>query len=196
MHEAIERLTRGGVFLFVAINEDMIPGYTRQLPVMRDTTETPIFVITSSYTREKSVTAMSLGANVYNPFAGVTSENVHAALDILKQQRDGEKSAKPPPVLFGGDIVLSSLRRVAFVNDTPVELTKTEFDILRYLMANRGIVLTHSQILWKIRGDDYMENGQRFVWRALSRLRIKLAEVAPEHEYIKAEYGVGYKFLS
>ena len=61
MNDAISKLVKGDEFLFVVINEDTITDFIKQLPVMRDATELPIFVVTSTYTIDKKIKAMSLG---------------------------------------------------------------------------------------------------------------------------------------
>ena len=196
MHEAITRLARGEVYLFVAINEDTI-DYAGQLPLLRDMTDTPIFVITSHYTTDKKTHALSLGADVYDPFAEISVQNIRGALELLKlQNKWANRPRQPMPLLIGGNIVLSPSRRKVFVKDTEVTLTKKEFELLRHLMANQGRFLSSAQLLCEVWDDEYHENGNNVLWQAISRLRYKLSEVSPEAEYIKAEREVGYIFLA
>ena len=197
MHEAIVRLKSGEQFFFVVINEDCIPEFLIQLPVMRDITAFPIIVVTSTFTMEKKIIAMDHGADLYVPFSEKIEHDIHATFRVFKaQSRWANRPDNPPPVLIVGDIVLSLSRRTVLVKDTPVSLTKLEFDVLHYLMANQGHFLTHSQILLKVWGSDYQDDGSGLLRRTISRLRRKLSKISPDCEYIKVEREVGYKFLT
>jgi len=55
MSEAIILLSQGNEYLFIGINEDSLPNFISQLHIMRDMTDTPIFIITSSYSVEKEI---------------------------------------------------------------------------------------------------------------------------------------------
>ena len=195
MHEAITRLINGGEFLFVVINEDTIVDFTEQLPVMRDITNTPIFVFTNSYTIKKKIKAMELGADMYDPHNTYVKDDVLEALEILKVQN--RWATKPPnhlPLLVCGDIILSPLRRSVFVRDVKISLTKIEFDILEYLMINDGIILTHTQILRTIWGGEHGEISHDVLWSAIKRLREKLRVSPGSPTYIVSEREIGYCF--
>ena len=73
-----------------------------------------------------------------------------------------------------------------------VSLTKMEFDILEYLMSNRGIILTHTQILYTIWGDEYEETSYKVLRNAIKRLREKLRISPDSPNYIENEREVGY----
>jgi len=60
MSDAINRLVKGYEFLCIAINEDTICDFMKLLPIMRDATDTPIFIVTSTYTIDKKIKAMNL----------------------------------------------------------------------------------------------------------------------------------------
>jgi DNA-binding response OmpR family regulator len=195
MHDAVDRLVKGGEFLFVVINEDTIFDFMKQLPVMRDATDLPIFVVTSAYTIDKKIRAMNLGADVYDPFVSYTKKTVLLALETLKvQNRWSNRAQKQVAILTGGDIILSQLRRKVFVKNTEVSLAKKEFDILRYLMANSGCVVEHKQLMGEIWGKDYNEKDTDILWRTINRIRTKLSGVYPDNGYIRIERGVGYAF--
>jgi len=195
IHDAINCFIKGGEFLFVAINEDTISDFMEQLPVLRDATDLPIFIVTSAYTLDKKIKAMYLGADVYEPLISYADQNVLLALELLKAQN---RWAKRPPkqigILTGGDIVLSSWRRKVFVKGTEVSLAKKEFDILRYLMENSGCVVEHRQLMEEIWGEDYDEKDTDILWRTINRIRTKLSGIYPDREYIRIERGVGYAF--
>ena len=196
MQKAIERLICDSEFFFIVINEDTIQNYMSSLSLMRDVTDVPIFVVTSSYTVEKRVKAYKLGVDVYEPFNNCTHDYIISVLELLNlKKRWSERSIKPMPVLVSNGVILSPARRMVIVEDTEICLTKKEFDILHYLMEKNGAIVGHAQILKKIWGDHYSENDTDVLWRTVDRLRRKLSQVSPECKYIKVEYGIGYRFL-
>ncbi len=157
MHEAINILVRGGTYFMVAINEDTNPNCLEQLPFMDDSTESPIFVISSTYTMDKGTIYMNAGADCYGPFSAFDHGNVLSALIILqKQNKRNKQQEKTMSILISNDIILSGARRAVCVRGKLVKLTKLEFDILYYLMTNSDLILTHTQILLKIKGDEEM----------------------------------------
>jgi DNA-binding response OmpR family regulator len=196
MHEAIARLVRGDEFLFIAINEDTIPDYIKQIPIMRDVTDKSIFVITSSYTNQKKIAAISLGVDVYDPFNDYAKDNVLGALELLRlQNKWSNRSHIMLPLLVSSDVILSRSRQCVFVKDIEVSLTKKEFDILEYLMSNKGQFLTHTQILRKVWGDEYEGASHDVIWNSIKRLRAKLNVSRDSFDYIESRREVGYRFI-
>jgi len=196
MHEAISLLARSGEYIFITINEDSIPDFMLQIHIMRDVTDVPIFVLTSSYTVDKKIKAMSYGADAYDPINEYIKDNVLSMLEMLKaQNRWAKRKQISMPVLVGGSIILSQSRRKVFVENTEVSLTKKEFDILRCLMDNSGHVVTHVRLLQNVWGDEYSETDTDVLWRTINRLRKKLSKAFSKDGYIKVERGVGYQFL-
>jgi DNA-binding response OmpR family regulator len=197
MSEAIKLLKRRNDFLFIAINEDTVPDFMSMLPIMRDSTNSPIFIITSVYTMEKWIKAINCGADTYDPFNTCARENILGALTFLKaQSRRAKRLPKPLQILIGGDIILSPLRRSVYLKDIRIPLTKKEFDILHFLMDRDENVVTHAQLMSKIWGDEYKSKGVDVLWQTVNRLRRKLSKASPTTEYIEVERGVGYRFSS
>ncbi|MCL2083841.1 MAG: winged helix-turn-helix domain-containing protein [Oscillospiraceae bacterium] len=191
--EAASRLARGN-FLFVAVNEDSIPGFMPQLRAMRDAADIPIFVLTSHYTIDKKIQAMNCGADVYDAFDAYRKDDVLTALELLKSP--GGYTAYPQKALRCGDISLLPPQRSVFVKNIEVTLTKKEFDILQYLISNRGCVVTHIQLLKAVWGGGHDMSDIGVLWRTVDRLRKKLSEAFPAKEYIKVERGLGYKIIT
>ena len=88
------------------------------------------------------------------------------------------------------DIMIHPGRREVIVNDEPVQLTYTEFQVLHYLVKRPGWVFTRSQIVDAVRGDDYPVTD-RSVDVQIVGLRRKLGD---HGKYIKTVRGVGYTF--
>ena len=195
MNGAINRLARGDEFLLVVINEDTIMDYMAKLPVLRDVTDIPIFIVSSTFTIENKIRAMNLGADVYDQYIPHAKQNVLVTLETLKAQKRWAKNPSAHmEILTGGEIILSQSRRKVFVKDAEISLARKEFDILRYLMENNGRVMTHKQLMREIWGENYTEKDTDVLWRTINRLRVKLSKAPPANEYIKIERGVGYVF--
>ena len=195
MHEAITRLMRGEEFLFISINEESVPELWEPLRIMRDITNHSIFVIPSAYTMEKKIRALNYGADMYEAFNTYDKENVLYALEFLKlQSRWANRQLKSAKILVGGEVILSPPHRRVFVRDAEVKLTRIDFDILRYLMLNAGIVLTPKQIFRKVWGAEYEESDLVALWAAIKRLRDKLKNAANGLDYIETVRDVGYRF--
>ena len=195
VQEAIKRIKQGDNHLFIGLNEDAAPDFLSLLPILRDVTDSPIFVTSSSYTIDKNIMAMSLGADAYDRNYESIEHNVLMALEILKVlNRWAKQPDKQLEVFAYGDVILSKPRRKVFINEAEVALARKEFDILQFLMANYGCVVEHEQLLHEIWGDNYGEKDMEVLWRTINRLRVKLSERYPAQEYIKVERGVGYLF--
>jgi DNA-binding response OmpR family regulator len=83
--------------------------------------------------------------------------------------------------------------RVVRVNGEAVECTPKEFDLLRFLIRNRGRVLSRDQILNKVWGYDYY-GTPRTIDNFIQKLRQKVERDAQEPDHILTVRGIGYKF--
>lgn len=197
MSEAIEKLIKKDVSL-ITINADTIK-YLPQLLVMRDLTIAPIFIITSNHSAEDGIQAYHHGADSYNAWSEQPGDNAAAALAFMNhyyKRTPLRKPAKKPRLLSYKGILVTRDYRKLFVNDIEVPVTKIEFEIIWLLMKNRGRILTYPIIFRHIWGDGYDETAPDILWSHIKRLRKKLADIAPDIEYIENERGVGYKFPS
>ena len=87
-----------------------------------------------------------------------------------------------------GSLFIDDEKRVAYVDDKPVELTYKEYELLKYLALNRGIVLTRDNIMDRIWSTDY-EGESRTLDVHIKTLRHKLGTAG---NYIKTVRNVGY----
>lgn len=80
------------------------------------------------------------------------------------------------------------------VHDQPVKLTRKEYTLLLYFIANKGKVVSKNAIAEHLWGDGIdMANNFDFIYSHIKNLRKKLME-AGGNDYIQAAYGMGYKF--
>ena len=91
--------------------------------------------------------------------------------------------------MCSGSITMDVERRMVYVNDKEVILTLKEFDVLKYMLENKGIVLTRDQLLTHIWGYDF-DGETRTVDVHVRTLRQKLGEAGNLIETVR---GVGYR---
>jgi len=150
---------------------------------------TPVLMLTARSAVSDRVAGLDAGADDYlvKPFA---LDELLARLRALLRRRDsGEEGA-----VRVGDLSVDSRRRQVRRGPRPVELTKTEFDLLELLIRNRDIVLTRDQIYERIWGFDF-ETSSKSLDVYISYLRRKL-EAPGESRLIHTVRGVGYTLRS
>lgn len=155
---------------------------------VREWSQVPIIVLSVREREDDKVQALDAGADDYltKPFGiGELLARVKVALRRSLQQA-------PEPVYEIDDLRVDLPHRRVTVRGEEVQLTPTEYDLLRMLVTHSGKVLTHGQILKRIWGVAYVEQPQ--VLRVnISNLRRKI-EVDPSRpKYIITEPGVGYR---
>lgn len=176
--------------LIVDIN---LPGGGSGLDVLRNLKrqrpETGVIIVSARNALDDRVAGLDLGADDYLPKPFHLSE-LNARLNALLRRRQ-----------FGGsaDITFAEIRvtpaeRQAFVKETPLELTPKEYDLLLYFLANKNRVLSRESIAEHLLGDDADQMDDfNFIYSHVKNLRKKLLDRGCG-DYIRAVYGVGYKF--
>ena len=155
---------------------------------LREWSSVPIIVLSVREQEEEKVTALDAGADDYltKPF-GMPELLARARVAL---RRSVEKSE---PVFNVEDLEVDLARRRVTLRGAEVQLTPTEYDLLRFLVTHAGKVITHNQILNQLWGVAYIDQPQ--VLRVnISNLRHKIEVDASRPRYIITEPGVGYRF--
>jgi DNA-binding response OmpR family regulator len=103
---------------------------------------------------------------------------------------------------FNGDKILvydliniDLIGREVAANEASIDLTKKEYDLLLYFIANKGKRISRNAIAEHLWGDEIdMADNFDFIYTHIKNLRRKLFDVT-QKDYIKSIYGIGYKFL-
>lgn len=150
-----------------------------------DTVRIPIILVTAKTTELDKVKGLDIGADDYltKPFG--VMELISRVKALLRRSR----SLQDDKQLVIGDITLDSERREVHVGGELCELTFKEFELLKLLMVNAGIVLHRDTIMSDVWGTDY-EGESRTLDMHIKTLRQKLGEAG---NMIKTVRNVGYK---
>ena len=159
-------------------------GYTFLEEIRRES-EVPVIMLTANDLEIDQVTGFSLGADDYitKPFG--VMELISRVKAMLRRS---QKSQEKDKVLKLGNIVLDREKHSVTVGKEPVELTYKEYELLKLLMTNAGIVTTRELILDRVWGIDF-EGESRTLDMHIKTLRQKLKE---EGSLIKTVRNVGY----
>lgn len=167
----------------------MLPGMDglEVLTHLRRESNVYVILLTAKTEEMDKIIGLSVGADDYltKPFSPrELVARIKAALRRMRQ----EGSPAEGNLLSFQHVRLDTAARLVWVNEEPVELTTTEFDLLRVLAEHRGMVLSREQLLDKVWGGDYF--GEiRVVDVHLGHIRQKLGV-----EVIATVRGVGYRF--
>ena len=167
----------------------MLPGLNglEVLRRARRTVDTPVIMLTARDTVMDKVTGLDMGAEDYvtKPFE---IEELLARIRVCL--RKAARQAAPARTLSVGPLELDPDRHTVACQGQPVELTHREFDLLKILMENKGIVLSRNTLIERVWSYDYM--GETNIVDVYIRyLRGKIDDVYSV-KLIHTVRGVGY----
>ncbi|MFO7698270.1 MAG: response regulator transcription factor [Anaerolineae bacterium] len=157
---------------------------------LRQSSDVPIIMLTARVEETDRVLGLELGADDYvtKPFS--PREVVARVRAVLRRTRGGP--ADGPELLTVGDLRLDVGRHTVSRGAEPVELTPSEFEILRAMMTAPGRVFSRLQLLEAAQGQAY-EGYERTVDTHVKNLRRKIEPDPPNPTYILTVHGIGYK---
>ena len=172
----------------------MLPGIdglevTRILRKEDTTAHVPIVMLTAKGDETDIVTGLELGANDYisKPFS---PKELVARIRAILRRRKRHEQVKPITQTVADTMVIDHGRHQVSIEDVPVDLTYSEFQLLSFLSAKKGWVFTRGQIVDAIHGKNYAVT-ERSVDVTVAGLRKKLGSFSHAIETVR---GVGYRF--
>jgi two-component system, OmpR family, KDP operon response regulator KdpE len=154
---------------------------------IREWSKIPIIILSVREQEEDKIAALDAGADDYltKPFG--MGELLARIRTVMRRQA----ATNSEPVFSIGNLVVDRANRLVTVNGSDVQLTPTEYDILRTLITYAGKVLTNRQLLRQVWGEGY--DDLHILRVNISNLRHKLEPDPSRPTYIHTEPGVGYR---
>lgn len=154
----------------------------------------PLIVITARGDEMERVRGLELGADDYvvKPFSPL--ELLARAKAILRRCDQDASGGVHLAKFDDGYLSLDFPRHRAWVGQSPVYLTATEFKLLAHLVRNRGFVVPHRALLAKVWGHEY-EDATDYLRVYIRRLREKIEPNPDVPRYLQTERGIGYRFV-
>lgn len=151
----------------------------------------PILMLTARSEEADRVLGLDLGADDYvtKPFS--VAELMARVRALLRRTT---VAASLPTSLKFGQVEVDFKKYVARRRGKPIEMTRKEFDLLRFLAARRDTVVTREELLNKVWGFD-ANPITRTVDNHVANLRAKLEADPSRPVYLQTVHGVGYKFV-
>jgi two-component system KDP operon response regulator KdpE len=159
---------------------------------IREWSNVPIIILSVREDEKDKVKALNEGADDYvtKPF-GI--EELLARIRVALRHA-GAATTTPIPVFKAGDLEIDLAKRVVKLRSKIVKLTRTEYELLAYLVNNHGKVLTHRELLNNVWGPEY-GNEAEYVRVFVNQLRHKIEDDPSNPQYILTEPRVGYRFV-
>ncbi|MBN2571965.1 MAG: response regulator transcription factor [Ignavibacteriales bacterium] len=153
--------------------------------------EIGVLILTARDSIDDKVKGLNVGADDYMTKPFHNAELIARLHSIQRRKSDTRNN-----IIQVDEIKIDTLNFDVYVKNEKLKLTKKEFDLLLYFMHNPKKILTRESIAEYLWGDqiDQADNFD-FVYNHIKNLRKKIIDACGK-SYIKAMYGMGYKFLS
>ena len=183
--EALTRETPDLILLDIMLPGEDGLSILRRLRASERTKRIPIIMVTAKTTEIDKVRGLDRGADDYitKPFG--IMELVSRVKALLRRAAPEENDG----IIACGTIVMNDSKRRVQAGETVVELTYKEYELLRHMLINRGVVLTREKLLGAVWGYDYI-GETRTVDMHIKTLRQKLGDSGAQIVTVR---NVGYK---
>ena len=164
------------------------------LDFVRKDSLTPIIILSARTDESDVITALDRGANddITKPFS--SGEFLARVRVALRSNRFCAKEGRLPGGRFAvRDLEIDYDARQLFIQNKPVKLTQTEFNIVALLSENCGKMMTYATIIKLIWGDFAQEGSIKKLQVNMANIRRKIGDSPGEKGYIDNEPGVGYR---
>jgi two-component system alkaline phosphatase synthesis response regulator PhoP len=167
-----------------------ITRLVRSEPTLADT---PIIMLSARIEDTDKIIGLELGADDYvtKPF---NPREVVARVRSVLRRSQGDLVSKQQRVLQLSDLLMDLDRHEVMLQGQPIDLTTTEFNLLRVLLENPGYAFTRSELIEQGLGYEY-EGSERTLDSHIKNLRRKIEADPKQPAYIQTVYGVGYRLV-
>lgn len=198
-HDGRDGLARARSNTHAAVILDvMLPGMSGFdiLRELRRTSQVPVLMLTALGDEVDRIAGLEIGADDYLPKTFSTRELLARLRAVLRRSATtaaARGDARPAPRSLG-PLWLDPAARAATLDDSPLALTKVEFDLLLALIDAPGRVRTREQLLLAAADRDF-EAFDRSIDVHVSSLRKKLGDDPKAPRWIETVRGIGYRML-
>ena len=153
----------------------------------------PIIMLTAKIEDNDKIKGLTLGADDYitKPFNPL--ELVARVKSALRRYTKYNNDIKTEDIIEERGLVVNKKEHKCLLYDREIDLTPIEFDILMYLITNKGKVISSEELFEKVWKEKYFDSNNT-VMVHIRRIREKLGEDTKKPKFIKTVWGVGYKF--
>ncbi|EFV13774.1 response regulator transcription factor [Segniliparus rugosus] len=159
---------------------------------LRARSSVPVIMVTARDSEIDKVVGLELGADDYVTKPYSARELTARIRAVLRRGQEAESETSLDGALEAGPIKLDVDRHLVSVHGKQVTLPLKEFDLLEYLMRNRGRVLTRGQLIDRVWGADYVGDTKTLDVH-VKRLRSKIEDDPAKPERLVTVRGLGYK---
>lgn len=180
----LEHHMPGLVILDIMLPDEDGMSILSKIRADKKTAKIPVIMVTAKATELDKVKGLDSGADDYitKPFG--VMELISRVKALLRRTKDVEVESQ----MKYGEILVDDDKHAITVSGKPCELTYKEYELLKYLIKNKGIVVSRDKLLSKVWGFEY-EGETRTVDAHVKTLRQKLGEAG---SCIKTVRNVGY----
>ncbi len=153
----------------------------------------PIIMLTAKGEEMDKITGLALGADDYMTKPFLPLELVARVKAQLRRYKRYNTGSVQEDVLEISGLTLNIGSHECFLNEKPLNLTPTEFSILRILCQRRGQVVSAEELFHLIWEDEYYTKNNNTITVHIRHLREKMGDSFENPQYIKTVWGCGYK---
>ena len=159
---------------------------------IRAKSQVPIIMLTAKDTEVDKVVGLELGADDYivKPYS---KAELVARIKAVLRRLSSEPTTEVSGLLAAGPISIDIDRHLVMINGASASLPLKEFELLEFLLRNKGRVLTRTQLIDRVWGSDYFGDTKTLDVH-IKRLRAKIEKDPANPIYIQTIRGLGYKF--
>ncbi len=182
--------------LDLAILDVMLPNITglQICKEIRKHNTYPVIMLTAKSEELDKITGLTLGADDYitKPFLPLELvARVKAQLRRYKRYNNIDRNNED--VIVHGELTINIKTHECIMSEERLNLTPTEFSILRILCQRKGEVISSEDLFHEIWGDEYYSKASNTITVHIRHLREKMKDSFESPKYIKTVWGCGYK---
>ena len=187
--KALEQLSIAPDIILLDINMPEINGF-ELCQAIRDHITCPILFLTARATEQDAINGFSVGGDDYITKPFHMDELLARISAHIRREKRKNTTAN---IKFDNELMIDYNGRMVFFQDHPLDFSNKEFEIIRLLSQNAGMVFDRETIYEKLWG--YDGNGDSIVIKEhIRKIRNKLTNYTNKN-YIETVWGVGYKWI-